>query len=154
FNAAPIVTSAAVSPAFSDEPLTLDVTVADGEGDSVGFAYQWQFTTNGTAYLDQPGAVGPTLVAASGRLWRCRITPSDAFSAGTNFFTAAVAVNNRPNLLARAGQPYSYGSDLFLPGGSPFTRDAIINEFSQGTSGSKEWVEILFLKNSDARGWT
>ena len=58
-------------------------------------------------------------------------------------------------MLGRHGQFYSYDSDLFLAstgGGGTFTRSAIINEFSQGANGG-EWAEILFLKNSDARGW-
>jgi subtilisin-like proprotein convertase family protein len=162
-NFPPAVTSATALPgtdAFSDEPLSVTGVVAtDPELEPITLAYQWQFTSNGVAFVDQAGATNTVLTAVpgnSGKLWRCRITPSDAGGTGTNFFTASVAVNNRPNMLGRQGQFYSYDSDLFLAstgGGGSFTRSAIINEFSQGTSGSQEWVELLFLKNSDARGW-
>jgi hypothetical protein len=162
FNLLPVVTTAAVSPAmnaYADDSLTLsNVTATDAESNPITLAYQWQFSTNGTSYLDQAGATNSALAPApsnSGKLWRCRLTPSDPFGTGTNFFTAGVAVNNRPNMLGRHNQFYSYDSDLFLAStgvGGTFTRSAIINEFSQGTSGG-EWAEILFLKNSDARGW-
>jgi hypothetical protein len=33
------------------------------------------------------------------------------------------------------------------------TRDAIIHEFSQGSSGSSEWIEILVLRNANLRYW-
>jgi hypothetical protein len=162
FNLLPVVTTAVVSPAlnaYADDSLTLsNVTATDAESNPITLAYQWQFSTNGTIYLDQTSSTNSALAPAptnSGKLWRCRLTPSDPFGTGANFFTAGVAVNNRPNMLGRHGQFYSYDSDLFLAstgGGGTFTRSAIINEFSQGASGG-EWAEILFLKNSDARGW-
>lgn len=163
-NFPPVISGATVVPspnAFSDESLVVTgVVTNDAESDAITLVYQWQFTTNGTVYLDQATATNATLAAApsnSGNLWRCRLTPSDASGIGTNFFAGPVAVNNRPNMLGRHGQFYSYDSDLFLAstgGGGAFTRSALINEFSQGANGSKEWVEILFLKDSDARGWT
>lgn len=162
FNAKPVVSGAQVLPgavAYSDEPLGVTGVIAgDAEGDAISYAYQWQSTTDGTTYNDAAGATTTSLPAAagnSGKLWRLRITPSDAFGTGAAFFTSTISVNNRPNLLGRTGQFYSYDSDLFVvnSGGSTFTRSALINEFSQGTSAAKEWVEILFLKDSDARGW-
>lgn len=160
-NALPVVSSAQVLPetnAFSDESLVVaNVVTNDAEFEAITLAYQWQFTTNGTVFVDQGGATTSTLAAApgnSGKLWRCRLTPSDPSGTGTNYFAGLVSVNNRPNMLGRHNQFYSYDSDLFLAGGgSSFTRDAIINEFSQGNGGSKEWVEILFLKDSNASGW-
>lgn len=166
FNQVPVITSAQLTPSpnpFADDSLTVTNTVAgDAESETISFAYQWQFSTNGASFIDQGGATSvalPPAVGNSGKLWRCRITPSDATGTGTNFFTAFIAVNNRPNMLGRHNQFYSYDSDLFLAttiSGSvtgSFTRSAIINEFSQGTIGTREWVELLFLKNSDARGW-
>jgi subtilisin-like proprotein convertase family protein len=155
-NFPPAVTGASILGAFSDEPLSVvNIATNDFEDEAITIAYQWQFSTNGTAYVDSStGSTLPVSPANSGKLWRCRITPSDPSGTGTNFFTATVAVNNRPNMLGRHGQFYSYDSDLFLAGGTgtTFTRNALINEFSQGTSGG-EWVEILFLKNSNACGW-
>jgi subtilisin-like proprotein convertase family protein len=160
-NQPPVISAAQIVPgpdAFSDESLAVtNIVASDAESDPITLAYQWQFTSS-FAFSDQPGTTNSVLPAApgnSGKLWRCRITPSDASGAGTNFFTASVAVNNRPNLLGRHGQFYSYDSDLFLAASAvAFARNAIINEFSQGTSGTKEWVELLFLNGSDARGWT
>jgi subtilisin-like proprotein convertase family protein len=161
-NQSPSITSAQITPspnAFNDEQLTvIGIVASDPDLDSITFAYQWQFTTNGVDYVDQGGATSTALLAApgnSGKLWRCRITPNDGHSNGAPFFTGTVAVNHRPNMLTRHGQSYSYDSDLFLAGSSTiFTRTAIINEFSQGPSGAKEWVEILLLKDSDLRDWT
>ena len=68
-------------------------------------------TTNGTDFVDQGGATTTTLAAApgnSGKLWRCRITPTDPSGTGTNYFAGPVAVNNRPNMLGRHNQFYSY----------------------------------------------
>src|ERR1041384_8164626 len=83
-NFPPAVTAASVTPsptAFSDETMAVTgVVTNDAESEAITLAYQWQFTTNGTAFLDQGGATTATLPAApgnSGKLWRCRITPSD-----------------------------------------------------------------------------
>ena len=63
-------------------------------------------------------------------------------------------VNHRPNVLGRHGQAYYYDSDLLLVGSvASFSRSAILNEFSQGNGQSKEWIEILLLKDADVRGW-
>src|SRR3989442_4389186 len=101
-NQPPVVYSAGVVPspnAFSDEALTLtNVVATDAESEAITLAYQWQFTSNGTSYVDQGGATAAILPAApadSGKLWRCRLTPRDASGTGTNFFTAVVALNKR-----------------------------------------------------------
>ena len=67
-----------------------NITATDAESDPITLAYQWQFSTNGIGYLDQAGATNSALAPApsnSGKLWRCRLTPSDPFGTGTNFFT-------------------------------------------------------------------
>ena len=161
-NQPPVIASAEIAPgleAYADEPLWVtNVVATDAETNAITLAYQWEFTTNIVTFIEQAGATSPILPAApanSGKLWHCRITPSDTNSSGAPFFTANVFVNNRPNSLARHGSPYSYDSDLLLVGtGSTFNRSAILNEFSQGNGGNKEWSEILLLKNADLRGWT
>jgi hypothetical protein len=48
-----------------------------------------------------------------------------------------------------------YDSDLLtesLP--AAFVRAAVINEISQGQSGTREWVELLVTRTADLRGWT
>ncbi len=64
-------------------------------------------------------------------------------------------MNRRPVRWARVGSSYSHDSELFLASSATnFGRELIINEFSQGNGGSKEWVELLVLKPSDLRGCT
>ncbi|MGC4115202.1 MAG: proprotein convertase P-domain-containing protein [Myxococcales bacterium] len=160
-NRRPTVTAGAIGGAelFAENALSLTGVVAtDPESDPLTLAYQWQISTDGANFTDIAGATGATLAAdatRAGKLVRCRIVPSDAGGAGATFATAARALNRRPTVVAASGSAYSYDSELFLLDRSGnFTRSAIINEFSQGNGGSKEWVEILFLKEADARGWT
>ncbi|MFY8216617.1 MAG: putative Ig domain-containing protein, partial [Chthoniobacterales bacterium] len=162
-NSPPSVTDAVVTPAplaWSDQEVQVtSVSSFDPEGDAVTLAYQWQFSADGTVFADASGATSARLPAVSsnlGKRWRCRITPSDGVSNGLPFVTQPVDIDRRPIQIGKVGLPYFYDSDLFVPGSfESFPRSAIINEFSQGPSGgSAEWIEILFLRSSDARGWT
>jgi len=162
-NSPPAVTGATVSPdtlAWLDQPVTItSVSTDDPEGDDVTLAFQWQSSSNGENFSDETGATDMGLAphpSRSGKLWRCRIIPSDATASGEPYFTAPLRIDRRPVQLAAHGQTYAYDSDLFLRGTvADFPRDAILNEFSQGPSGrAAEWLEILFLQDADARGWT
>lgn len=161
-NRRPTVTSASLDLAaelFADDAQSLvNVSATDPESDAVTLAYQWQLSADTLSFTDIPGAASPTLAAdpaRAGKILRCRITPSDTGGSGAAFFTAARALNRRPALVAAAGSFYSYDSELYVADRSAaFTRPALINELSQGNGGNKEWIEILFLSLTDARGWT
>ncbi|MEA3187937.1 MAG: hypothetical protein QOD99_1767 [Chthoniobacter sp.] len=159
-NQLPIVTGGQLSmsgTAFSDQTVSVQgVTTSDAENDPVTVADQWQQTADNSTFSDIAGATGTSLnlTAFSGQFVRCKITPSDPTHPGSPYFTGALAINNRPNQLAQNGQSYSYDSDLYVANSAmTFTRPAIINEFSQGPSGAKEWIEILFLQTVNATGW-
>lgn len=161
-NLRPVVSAATVSPAsnaYFDQTLTVTgVTATDAESDPIAISYAWEESTDGTTFTAIAGASSATLpltASQSGKLVRCAVSGSDAGGAGAVFATNAVAVNRRPPQTAAHGTPFNYDSDLFIAGGAPsFTRSVIINEFSQGTSGNKEWVELLVLKTADLRGFT
>ena len=163
-NQPPAVTAAPLAltgMVFTDETLALGtVNTNDPEGDAITLAYQWQQTDNNATFTDIASATSTSIAlseAQSGKLVRCRITPSAATQSGAAFFTETVAVNRRPVRLAQQGAGYSYDSDLFLPGNTTtFNRDLIINEFSQGaqSGANREWVELLVLRTCDLRGWT
>lgn len=165
-NSAPIITAATIgaTPAYSDTALTVSGIVAnDQDGDPATFAYLWQKSSDGRNYTDAIDKTTASLPAApenAGLLWRCKITPSDAQNTGVPFFTNVVNVVARPQTLVAPGATYSYQSGLVLKSnGSPITRDAIINEFSQGpangsVSGISEWVEILTLRPVSLRNWS
>lgn len=159
-NQRPVVSAATVLPAggaFFDETLAVSgVVVTDAEGDAITLGYAWEESIDGTTFTTISGATSASLAltaAQSGKLLRCAVTGTDAGGAGAPFALASVAVNRRPVATAAHEVSYSYDSDLFLAAGN-FTKSAIVNEFSQGTSGSKEWVELLVLKVADLRGFT
>ncbi len=160
-NAPPTVTAATVSPAGSvyyDQSLTVGgVTASDLEGDPITLKYQWEQSPDGTAFTAIAGATNATLALAeaqSGKYVRCAVRGADASGTGFPFYTNVVTVNRRPGELARSGVPYSYDSDLPGAGTIPASRSLIINEFSQGPSGGKEWVELLTLQTADLRGYS
>jgi len=161
-NRQPVISAGSItpqSPAFSDQSLTVGgLSASDPEGSVVSFAYQWQSSSDGQTFSNAVGVTSGTLLASSGnggKLWRCRITPSDGTQSGAVFTTAPVLVVGRPSESVTTGQSYSYAANLPLRGTEAnFTRQAIINEFSQGPSGgTSEWVEILTLKPGSLRGW-
>jgi hypothetical protein len=123
----------------------------------VSLTYQWQSSTDGISYTNSPGqtsAVLPASPAIAGKDWRCVLTPSDGVNIGAAFTTDIVMVLTRPTTNVTVGAAYSYANDLVLRGtATTFTRAAIINEFSQGSSGTSEWVEILTLRAGSLRQW-
>ncbi len=159
-NQPPTITAASLTSAsFSDETLSVaGVTASDPEGDAITLGYQWQDSADGTAFTPIAGATASTLAltnAQSGHLVRCEIIATATGGSSAPFDTGATPINRRPVELARHAQPYTYDSDLFLTGGAgAFTRSVLINEISQGPSGSKEWIELLVLKPADLRGCT
>ena len=166
-NSAPVVTAGSIAASanyYDDQGLLLSgVAASDADGDEVSFSYQWQKCSDGRNYTDTAGMDDPVLPAApgnSGLLWRCKITPGDGEATGAAYYTNAVNVVARPQTLAAPGSAYSYQSGLVLKSnGSPITRDAMINEFSQGpvnaqgVTGQSDWVEILTLRTTSLRNW-
>ena len=157
---APVITAAALLPAgqaFSDEPIAVTGIVAsDPENQSLAFGYAWEkssdavtWTAAGIASASLPASPGNT-----GFLWRCRVTANDGTNTSAAFTTASVNVLVRPPSSAVNGSAFAYDSGLVLRGtDSPVSRDALVNEFSQGTSGSSEWVELLTLRQTSFRQW-
>ncbi len=153
-NQTPTVTAAQVSPssnAYSDTPLQgSGVVASDPEGSPVTLSYQWQTSLNGTAWTDVGGTAAMLSPGASnaGKLWRCAVRASDGNSTSEPFFTAEVAVSNRPVTAGALGSAYSFQPGLYVPAVSTtFTRPVIINEFSQGSNGG-EWIELLVLQDT------
>jgi len=163
-NQPPAITSASLTApdaaghSYSDLPLTITGIVAsDAENDAVTTSMQWQESVDGVTWLNLPSATSATLPPAlltPGRLVRARLTPSDASAEGSPWISEARPINRRPLQHTIRLRPYSYQSALWNPqSSSPFSRPALINEISQGASGTKEWVEILVTRNADLRGW-
>lgn len=161
-NQPPAIASASLSSSgmvFTDQGVTVGtVSASDPEGMPVTLAYQWQQTADNVAFADISGATSSSLALSeplSGRLVRCRITPSADGQTGAAYMTGTLAVNHRPGRWTRAGVAYAHDSDLFLASSATsFGREVIINEFSQGaqSGANREWVELLVLKTSDLRG--
>ncbi|MES2657211.1 MAG: S8 family serine peptidase [Verrucomicrobiota bacterium] len=158
-NQSPVIAAATLSAtgqSYSDVPLTVSsVTATDPEGTALTYSYQWQSSVNQTVYSDESGATTDTAPAIAGKLLRCVVTASDGDSSSTAFTTAAVNLLARPIITAATGTAYSYTSGLVLRGtDSALSRRAIINEFSQGPSGStSEWIEILTLQAGSLAYW-
>jgi subtilisin-like proprotein convertase family protein len=159
-NQPPQITAASLSEttnAFTDTPLTVSsITATDPESDPISYLYQWQSSTDAITYSNQPITTA-TLVpnpSNTGKLWRCIITANDGNSNSQPFTTAAVNLLTRPPATASPGDPFTYTSGLVLAGNSAnISRQAIINEFSQGPSGTSEWIEILTLQSGSLRFW-
>jgi subtilisin-like proprotein convertase family protein len=159
-NSPPVITAGGIgtSPGFDDTALTVTgVLASDPDGTVPTISYQWQSSTDGVSFTDVSGLSSNSLPAnptRSGLVWRCKLIPSDGLASGAEFFTNGVNLVDRPTTTANAGSSYSYQSGLVLrSGGGGVTRDAIIHEFSQGPSGSSEWIEILVLRNANLRYW-
>lgn len=161
-NQTPQITAAGLSAtnqSYADLPLTVtSLSASDPEGAALTASYQWQASTDGVTFVAEPGATAATLAAEpshAAKLWRCVLTTSDGINTSPPFTTAAVNLLPRPTPTATAGTPYSYASGLVLRGdSSQLSRLALINEFSQGSSSSAEWVEILTLQPASLRGWS
>lgn len=159
-NQRPVVSAATISPVvYFDQTATVSGVVAmDNESDAFTLGHQWQESADGTTFTSIGGATAatfPLTAAQSGKLVRCAVHGSDAGGAGATFHTTAMPINRRPIQTAAHNASYSYDSDLFLAGSAgTFTKNVIINEFSQGATLTKEWVELLVLNTSDLRGYT
>lgn len=165
-NSPPVISAAAIgaTPAYADAALTVSGIVAtDQDGDTPVFTYQWQKSSDGRNFSNANGLTDATLApsaANAGFLWRCQVTPGDGQDTGVPFPTNIVNLVARPGTMVAPGAAYSYQSGLVLKSnGSEITRDAIINEFSQGpmangVSGFSEWVEILTLRQCSLRNWS
>lgn len=157
-NQPPQITAATLSQTgigFSDLPLGINISANDPENDPISYSYQWQSSVDAIAFSDEP-ETSATLTAntsRAGKLWRCVITASDGNSDGPPFTTATVNLLTRPPASVVRGTPFSYTSGLVLAANaSTISRDAIINEFSQGPGGgTSEWVEILTLRTTSLR---
>lgn len=156
----PVITDASLAPsplAFSDEAIAVTgITASNPENQDLTYGYFWEKSSDAVTWA-VAGVTTASLPAAPGNagfLWRCQVAASDGTNTSSFFTTAAVNSLVRPPSSASNGSPFSYDSGLVLRGtDSPVSRDALINEFSQGTSGSAEWVEILTLREASFRQW-
>jgi len=158
-NQPPLITAAvlnATGQAYANSPLQVaSVTASDPEGITPALIYQWQASTDGITFVDEPGATGAILAApsVSGKLWRCVVTASDGSQSSTPFTTAAVNVLVPLPGGTLSGQSFSYSGGLVLRGaGTTVSRRAILHEFSQGT-GTAEWIEILTMEDGSLAYW-
>lgn len=157
---APVITAATLSPAgqaFSDEAISVTGIVAsDPENQSITYSYAWEKSPDAVTW-SAAGITSSSVPADPGNagfLWRCQITANDGTNNSVAFTTSAVNSLVRPPSTAANGAPFTYDSGLVLRGtDSPVSRDALINEFSQGVTGTAEWVEILTLRQSSFRLW-
>ncbi len=160
-NQPPVISALTLSASgnvYADETVGVSsVTASDPENQSLTIQYQWQFSSDGSAFTDAPLAQGVSLgtdPGRAGKLWRCRVRVSDGTNTSEPFLSAAVQMLARPVLTASAGTSYQYQSGLVLRGtGSALSRSAMIQEFSQG-SATGEWVEILTLVQGSFRNWS
>lgn len=159
-NQPPVITAAGLSPAgqgYADEVVSIaGLTASDPENQSLSFSYLWEKSADSVTWVSS-GVTSATLPPAEANaafLWRCQITASDGMSSSPPFTTGSVNLLLRPPLSAAIGTPFSYDSGLVLRGtDSPVSRNAIVNEFSQGAAGTSEWVEILTLREASFRNW-
>jgi subtilisin-like proprotein convertase family protein len=158
-NQAPSISAVALSqssPCYSDQALSVSsVTASDPESDALSYAYSWEKSNDGTTWTASgiTTAALPASSALEGYLWRCKVTASDGVNTSAVFTGSSVNVLARPTPSIASGSAYSYQSGLVLRGSdSTLSRQALINEFSQGT-GTAEWVEILTLKSGSFRTW-
>jgi hypothetical protein len=97
-NQPPVISAASVTPAAPTRTNSLlaQVTAAnDPNGDTINYAYQWQQSTNNTAFATIAGQTSSTLSAAltsAGSYYRVVITPNDGQTNGAPFTTASVQV--------------------------------------------------------------
>lgn len=158
-NRAPVVTAAEVSASgavFSDQTVSVSgVNVLDEEGDPYTVSYQWQESADGTRFRDISGMTGTSVSFTpeqAGKLVRCAVRAKDT-QVGDAFYTATFSIKVSPPESAYLGQAFTYDAGLYLaPVAHP--RSLLINEFSQGPSGNKDWVELLTLQPVDLRGYT
>ncbi len=159
-NQPPVITAATLSPTgqgYADQVVSITgLTASDPENQALTYSYLWEKSADSVTWTSS-GVTSATLPAAPANaafLWRCQITANDGTSSSAPFTTGTVNLLVRPPATAAIGTPFSYDSGLVLRGtDSPVSRDAIVNEFSQGASGTAEWVEILTLRQASFRNW-
>lgn len=159
-NQAPVITAATLSPAgqgYADQVVSITgLTASDPENQALTYSYLWEKSADSVTWTSS-GVTSATLSAAPANaafLWRCQITANDGTDSSAPFTTGTVNLLVRPPTTAAISTPFSYDSGLVLRGtDSPVSRDAIVNEFSQGAAGSAEWVEILTLRQASFRNW-
>ncbi|MFO1520509.1 MAG: S8 family serine peptidase [Kiritimatiellia bacterium] len=156
----PVITAGGLSqtdPAYSDTALDVTGLVAtDPEGQSLTFAHQWQYSLNGTAWTDAPGAASATLApaAANGaKLWRCRVTAHDGTSASAPWYAGPVALQSRPVTTGTAASPGPMPSRLTCGRPTPLS-SARRSSTSSARLQRRRVGEILTLKSGSLRNFT
>lgn len=156
----PSIATASLTPAgqfYADQDLSVTgLSASDPEGHALSFTYAWERSSDAAAWISVgvTTATLPADPARSGFLWRCRVTASDGTNSSAAFVTAAANGLTRPPGAVATGAAFSYTSGLVLRGTeSLVSRQAIVNEFSQGSAGVAEWVEILTLQAGSLRNW-
>ncbi|MEZ5301263.1 MAG: hypothetical protein R3F11_11515 [Verrucomicrobiales bacterium] len=172
-NDPPVVESATLTPTgqtFDDVPLVVNgITASDPEDDDFFITVQFQYSPNGVNFFD----VGPLMslpydkadssslefsldpsFVSAGNLYRAQVRGVDR-KPGDALTTEIVIVDSRPVTVAEDGQFYYYDATLFINPQPPADQPVFaINEFSQGLSGNKEWVEFMIIAQADYRGWS
>lgn len=157
---APVVSTASLLPtsqAFSDDVLTVTgVTGSDSEGSPITFKYAWENSSDGLNW-QSTSITGDTLPASeqnAGLLWRVQVRSNDGVSDSLPFTTNATNVLTRAPAFAMVGEEINYSPGLVLrSSGSVLTKDVIVNEFSQGSTISKQWIELLVIRDVSLRNW-
>jgi subtilisin-like proprotein convertase family protein len=171
----PSVTSASVAPgfrAFADEPLRVtSVSGVDPLGGTVSYGYQWQSSTDGNVYVNEPGETAEALSISpghAGKLWRCAVTPSNGATQGDVYHTDPVNVLARPPAFVKTGANFSYTPGLVianqgssswfgLAGPSDSVDGLIMNPSTGAYSGTvaasaARGVRTLVFERQDAQG--
>ena len=97
-NQPPVINAASISPGTPTRTNSLLAVVtgaSDPNGDLINYVYQWQQSTNNTAFNNIAGQISSTLGTAmtqAGSYYRVLITPNDGLSNGPLFTTASVRV--------------------------------------------------------------
>ncbi len=158
-NQPPVIHGATLSASswiYSDETLSVvAVNASDPDLDPLSFTYLWEHSTDALRWTlsSTDGPDLPPDAANAGLLWRCRIIASDGGSTSTEYPTTPVNILARPPA-AVAGSFFAHTSGLLLPGSAPpFSRQAILNEISQGSLPGTGWLELLTLKPGPLAGW-
>lgn len=160
-NEAPTITAASLTPAaqaYTNQAVSVTgIAATDPESGTLSYDYLWESSEDSQTWTST-GITTATLEAGavpSGRLVRCQVTVRDATVTGNTITTPSVNLLQIPVTQVQAGSSYSYDSDLVLRNASASAvRDAIVNEFCQGTAANMEWVEILTINHRSFRNWS
>ena len=97
-NQPPVINAANISPSSpttTNDLLAVVTSVSDPESNPVSFAYQWQESTNNTAFANLGGQTMSSLTAPftiAGYYYQVIITPNDGLTNGLPFTTSSVLV--------------------------------------------------------------